>query len=164
MTEKEFKLHQGVKVWNIFFTIFFVLLTWFLTCLVFSWQILPDQIPVFDFVILSLAIFRLIRLFVYDNIFLFLRESFMDVERIEGRVFYVSSKNSLKLTIYKLLLCPWCFGVWAAMLAFFFYVIFPELFFIFIVLAIAALGSLLQLTTNLIGWQAESKKKEVENK
>jgi hypothetical protein len=118
-------------------------------------------VSIFDIFILSLATFRLVRLFIYDNITLWLRDMFNDVKHIEGKYFYVESENSFKLTLHKLMNCPWCFGVWAAFFSAFFYFTFPHLQIIFIVLAIAGIGSFVMIVSNLIGWSAEEKKIKV---
>lgn len=165
MTAEEFKLHQGIKFWNIVFTIFFVLVNIFGFWLFTENQLYVELefIGLFEILVLSLAVFRTIRLFVYDNITLFLREAFMDKKVVEGKYFFQESQNSLKRTIYKLLLCPWCFGVWSASIIVFVYFIFPELRIFVYILAVASVASVLQIFSNLIGWSAEEKKLKVQN-
>ncbi len=161
MNKEEFLLHQNVKKWNIVATIFFVI-----SCLVlyFIFQNLNSQnitITFFDILILSLANYRLIRLFVYDNITLFVREYFMDLKVADEKYEYVNSKSSFKLTVYKLLNCPWCFGIWTTFISAFFYFNFESFKIIFILLAISAIASSLVLMANFIGWSAELKKIQV---
>ncbi len=86
------------------------------------------------------------------------RES--DVEKYR----YINSKNSFKLTMHKLLNCPWCFAVWTTFVSAFFYFSFPQTQLIFILLAISSSASFLIIFTNLIGWSAEAKKLEVNSK
>lgn len=162
MTEAELKLHNGVKMWNIIASVFFVLLVLFLYAIFLSFRPADFGVSVFDILILAFANFRLVRLFIYDNITLFLREMFMDLKNIDGKYEYINSTNSFKLTIYKLLTCPWCFGVWSSFISAFFYFTYPSFKFIFIILAISAIASFFMLLTNLIGWYAQGRKQEVE--
>lgn len=165
MTAEEFKLHQGIKFWNIVFTVFFVLVNIFGFWLFMQNQLFVELefISFFEILVLSLAVFRTIRLFVYDNITLFLREAFMDKKVVDGKYFFEESQNSLKRTIYKLLLCPWCFGVWSASIIVFVYFIVPELRIFVYILAVASVASVLQIFSNWIGWSAEEKKLKVQN-
>lgn len=162
MTEEEYKLNQWVKIWNILASVFFVFFSLFLYGLFLTLRPADFGVNMYDLFILALANFRLIRLFIYDNMTLFIREFFMDLEVKYGKYNFVKSKNSFKLTMYKLMTCPWCFGVWSAFVSAFFYFTFPAFKFVFIILAISAVASFLMLLTNLIGWYAEGKKKEVE--
>lgn len=161
MTEKEFKLYKGVKRWNMIASIFFVALCLFMYGVFLAHRPLDFSISIFDIVILSLASFRLIRLFIYDNITLFIRDWFMDVVHADGRYSYEESKNSFKLTMYKLTNCPWCFGIWVSFVSIFFYATFPLLRVVFIALAISGIASFIMLLTNFVGWSAEAKKGEV---
>ncbi len=158
MTEEEFLLHQGVKKWNIVATMFFLLLFVFLYFLFY--KVLQNNLNFtwFDIIILSLANYRLIRLFVYDNITLLLREYFMDLEISDRKYQFVNSKNSFKLTVHKLLNCPWCFGIWTTFVSVFFYFSFEIFKIIFILLAISSIASFLILLSNFVGWSAEYKK------
>ncbi len=162
MTKKEYELDVGVRVWNILASVFF-----FALCLGMYYVFLMTtkgeiQISVFDIVILSLANFRLIRLFIYDNMTHFIREMFMDLEVSEGKYKFNLSDNSFKLTMYKLMTCPWCFGMWCAFVSAFFYFTFPLTKIVFIILAISAVASFLMILMNLIGWYSEAKKLEVQ--
>ena len=128
-------------------------------------HLLPQAMPWSDFFILALASMRLVRLFVYDNITLFIREMVLDVTRVRyagtGDEFVerVSSRNSLKRTLEKLLNCPWCMGVWFASALLFFYCAFPEIWIFFLILAVSGVASLLMVFANLIGWAAEHQKR-----
>lgn len=98
----------------------------------------PTEIPTFDFILLILATFRLIRLFVYDLIADFIRDSFS--KRDKG----------IKKTLYELLHCPWCVGVWAAWGVGFMYFLTPYAWFPILVVAMAGIGSLIQISMTLI--------------
>jgi hypothetical protein len=162
MTEQEYKLHQGVKFWNIILSVLFLALCVALYGLFMKFRAENFGISIFDILVLSLANYRLIRLFIYDNITLFLRELFMDlkiseVEEIKSYE-YVNSVNAFKLTMHKLLTCPWCFGVWTTFVSTFFYFSFLPFKILFVLLAISALASFMILVSNLVGWSAEYKK------
>ena len=168
MTEQEYKLDRGVRNWNILAFIFFVLLCIFMYKFFLIYR--PDnfELTIYDLVILSLANFRLIRLFIYDNMTLFIREIFMDLKVLDDndtkKYVFMESKNAFKLTLYKLSNCPWCFGIWSSFISAFLYFTFPVFKVVFIILAISAVASFLMILTNLIGWYAESKKLEVSKK
>ena len=104
-----------------------------------------------DFIILSLACFRLTRLIVYDKITSFLRKPFFDEikERAkdgEIEIYYVPKKYGIRKWIGELLSCYWCTGIWTA--AFFvalssFYPDWASP--VIIVLAIAGTASLIEM-------------------
>lgn len=166
MNHTEYKIHQNVKKWNVFFTIFFIAIMLYFYRTLFIYGRLPESIRFSEALILSLAIFRMIRLFVYDNIFLFLRESFMDKEIMDENghqtIRFVDSRSSLKRTLSKLSLCPWCMGVWITLCSLFGYYMLPGTYFLFLILAISSIASIFQLLANNIGWHAEYKKLQSE--
>ncbi len=138
--------------WNILFSLFFVALIG----ASFSWLsdngLLVIDIPAFHLVLLSLATFRLVRLFSYDHITDFVR-SWLD--RYGDHTFLGTGA--------RLLGCPWCTGMWFAFLAYVGYAAFPQVTLpLALILSIAGIASLLQLLANLIGWSAEGRKKSVE--
>jgi hypothetical protein len=121
---------------------------------------LPSQIGGFEFILLSLAIFRLTRLFVYDGITQFLRDQFLIVTG-ETREKYA---YGFKRCSSDVLSCPWCFSIWGGSILLFLYFLFPGvMFFVVLLLALSAVATFLQISTNLIGWQAEAKKIEVQD-
>lgn len=107
------------------------------------------SVSVADFFLLSLAVFRLTRLFTYDAITKFMRDWF------EG-----ARPETLRGTLYTLLTCPWCTGLWFGFFVMFFYFLTPYAWPVCIVLAIAGVGSFFQVLSNLVGWSAEAKKYE----
>ncbi|WP_062104413.1 DUF1360 domain-containing protein [Bacillus niameyensis] len=73
----------------------------------------------FSFILLSLAVFRLTRLIVYDQITSFLRSPFMEeVEETneEGlsEVFLIPRAHGFRGWIGQLISCYWCTGIWAS--------------------------------------------------
>ena len=162
MQISEYRIQRGMKLWNIFFILFFILaMSYFYKILIMTGR-MPERIRGFDLLIISLAVFRMIRLFVYDNVFLFLREGLMDKTKSGDEIFFVESKSSLKRTLHKLALCPWCMGVWISLCSLFVFFLFPGSYFLFLFLAIASVASILQIYANHLGWHAEYKKIETE--
>lgn len=135
--------------WHAFLSFFFIMVA---LC-AFSWlsafERLGTWIPVSDFVLMTLAIFRLVRLVTYDSITAFIRDSFAGAD-----------PSSLRGTLGTLINCPWCTGLWFSLVIVFFYFLTPASWYAILVLALAAVASFLQLLSNLIGWSAEVKKRE----
>lgn len=137
--------------WSIAFSVFFLVVLAASGLYLFNTGRLVTDIPWSDLILLSLATFRLVRLFSYDHITAFLRES---VENARPGTFLGMIKD--------LLGCPWCTGVWFAFLAYFGYALSREAVMpLILVLSIAGIASLLMIFTNLLGWNAEDKKLEV---
>ena len=121
------------------------------------------ELTLVDYVLITLASWRLIRLFVYDSITRFKREQFMEVVKV-GRTGYrlEPPKGGAKRALYEIFACPWCFGVWAVAMVSFLYLISPYTVYLVLILALSAVASLLQIITNLIGHKAELAKRESE--
>ena len=148
--------------WNFVFSVFFLILI-VLGAIILETEsrILLTELSVVDYTLITLATWRLVRLFVYDAVTKFFREQFWDVVKV-GRGYRLEKpKSGPRRTIADLLSCPWCFGVWAAALVVFFYLITPYAVFPIILLAISAVASFLQVFSNLVGHKAEQIKKEV---
>jgi hypothetical protein len=166
MTHEEFAIDQGMKRWNIFFSVVFVVLVLGGVYCLDTAGALPKKIRFADALLLFLATFRLIRLFVYDHITLLLRDSLQDltvvqaVESGEKRYEYAPSRNAFKRTLAKLFGCPWCLGVWLAAIVAFSYFRYPQLWVVFFILALSGAASAFILLLNLVGWSAEARKIE----
>lgn len=118
------------------------------------------DISVFEFIILALATFRLTRLFVYDKITAFFREQFYNARVLKTGVVLEKPSTGPRRTLADLMSCPWCFGMWAATVVVFFYALTPYAWYPILILAISALGSLMQIFSNMIGWKAEGLKND----
>lgn len=159
-----------MKKWNMFFMLLFAALAGvFLLCLTQREDFyFFEGISIVEIIILILATARFLRLLCYDNITLFLREFFLDVrtvKQVEGGVEHyerVPSESPFKRTVSKLLNCPWCMGIWIALVLFWLYISFPILYFFYVILAISQIAGMIQLGTNLVGWSAEYKKSQTE--
>lgn len=109
----------------------------------------------FQFVILSLATFRLTRLLVADHIMLWLRDMCVNVREETspetGLLCVVREKplRGVRLLFANLLGCPWCVGVWMAFLVIVLYIavvldVFPMGRVIIYVFALAGAASFVQ--------------------
>lgn len=114
---------------------------------------LAAWIPVGDFVLMALAVMRLVRLFTYDIITGFIRDWFVGAE-----------PESLRASLGELIHCPWCLGLWWALVVGFLYFATPVAWYGILILALASVASFLQILANLIGWSAELKKKEAQSR
>lgn len=136
--------------WSLFFSLFFLALMY----LGLEWLIRTERmawISPWEFFILALAIFRLIRLFSYDLITAFLRDWLKE-----------SAPNTFLGTVSQLVHCPWCIGLWFSFLVVFAYYATPYAWPLILILALASVASFFQLLANLVGWHAEGKKNQVQ--
>ncbi len=140
-----------IHFWNLFFLIFYVVL--FVLGLEWLAQTnkLVSWVPLGDFVLMALAVHRLVRLFTYDAITHFMREWFAEED-----------DRTLRGTIGVLINCPWCTGLWFALIVMFGYFATPYAWYAILVLALAAVGTFLQLMANWAGNVAGLRKLEVE--
>lgn len=145
---------ENEKRWNIALTLFYSLLLGgaILFFTVFTGRV-PERISFFDFVLLALATFRIIRLLVYDRITQFLRDWFFETTTVG-----VCPKSGLKASIRHLFGCPWCMGVWVGFFVSFLYYLTPFAWFPILVLAVSGVGSFIQIVANMFGWRAENLK------
>jgi hypothetical protein len=157
--------------WNIVFSVFFLIVAvLMIRSLYTSNGTLPNSIPLFDLGLIILATFRLTRLFVYDKITHFIRDMFQHVEEIytqEGITYYAKTARTggpLR-TAYELLICPWCFSIWAGLFVVYAYFLNKDIFWLpILILAISGVATAIQVFVNMIGWIAENKKIEANEK
>lgn len=153
--------------WYIVYSLFFLVVA---TSMIYSLYVrngqLPTSISLFDLGLIILATFRLTRLFVYDKITHFLRDMFQHVEEVytqEGVTYYAKTERTSGplRTAYELLICPWCFSIWAALFVTYAYFLNTQLFWLpILIFAISGLGTAIQIWVNMIGWTAENRKLE----
>lgn len=149
--------------WNFIFLLFFVSLVFMATVILSGEGVRTyETLTLVDYALMALASFRLVRLFVYDKIFAFLREQFYNATEYKGKVMLVKPEGGPRRTLADLLSCPWCFGVWATFMVTFFYMLTPYAFYPVLMLALSGVASFLQLLANMIGWKAEALKQDLE--
>lgn len=154
---QSFKQYREDQFWNVVFVVAFLVLAsggfWFLSR---SGKV-PSEIGIFDFFILTLAVFRVTRLITRDAIFQFFRNRFFDevvvrqVDEGERTVVFEPSRREFSRTVAALLVCPWCTGIWVSLVAVFVFFAFPSSWIFFLFLAIAGLASLVQVLSGSIG-------------
>ena len=110
-------------------------------------------VPPFDALLLALASFRVTRLVVYDKISRWFRDLFDDPRGY-----------GLRHTIHDLLNCPWCIGFWSALLLVVLYFTQDWAWSVIFFLAVAGVGSMVQLYANQVGWRAENLKLDAKEK
>jgi hypothetical protein len=163
------RLKEDQNTWNVMFSVFFFfVLVGALYVMRAVRGVFPTSLPVFDAVLMVLAAFRMTRLVVYDKITRFFREWFLDkrtvvvngVEHVELRLV----THGVRRTLYDLVDCPWCIGMWSALIIAFCYFIFPWAWFVILFLAVAGASSFIQVSANAVGWDAEHRKLEVREK
>jgi hypothetical protein len=132
-------MDRNQNFWHNFFSALFLVLVGLATMYFNLLGHLPNKISVFDFVILSLATFRLIRLFVYDSVTSHVREYL-------GRYEHGPRKE-----LSMLINCPWCVGIWMAFFTSFIYFLTPLSWYFILLLALAGVGSALQVIMWKVG-------------
>jgi hypothetical protein len=135
--------------WNIFFSFFYAIMLFTGIGWLVANQKIFYAVPTRDLVLITLAIYRLIRLFTYDIITKFIRDWFAG-----------SAENTLAGTLSALVNCPWCTGLWFSFIVVFFYFATPYAWPVILILALAGAASFMQIVSNLIGWSAEYRKLE----
>lgn len=149
--------------WNAVFGLFFIVLI-IMGMIILSTEsyLTLDTLTLTDFVLMTLASWRLVRLFAYDHITKMLREQWFDVVKGEGGLELRKPKTGPRRTLAELFSCPWCIGLWAAATVSFFYILTPLAFYPVLFLSIAAVATYLQLLSDLTGHRAEQLKNQNE--
>ncbi|TSC69382.1 MAG: hypothetical protein G01um101456_220 [Parcubacteria group bacterium Gr01-1014_56] len=156
---------EDQNLWNFVFSVFFIMV------LIGALWVMREvrggflvSVEPFDAVLMAFASFRVTRLIVYDKISRWFRELF-----VQRRVFEKDGKTWVEITpfgrgfrhtIYNLLECPWCIGIWSGLIVMVCYFIFPWAWSVIFFLALAGAGSLIQIFANFLGWRAEYYKLE----
>jgi uncharacterized membrane protein len=139
-----------IHFWNVAFSLFFAVIVLMASAWLLASGKLALGISFGNFLLMALAIFRLVRLFTYDHITDFIRDWFR-----------YAPKESFLGTMGALLNCPWCTGLWFSFLVVFSVYLTPLAWPIVLILALAALASFIQIFSNLVGWHAEERKLRV---
>ena len=137
--------------WNSVYGLFFVALVLLGSDWLMKEGLLARYVSLGDFLLMALAIFRLIRLTSYDVITAFIRDGVAN-----------APKDSFVGTFSQLVHCPWCTGLWFSFFVVFAFYALPIAWPIILILALAGVASLIQILSNLIGWHAEGKKRQVQ--
>ena len=115
--------------WNIVYMALFVAL---LAGFYLYFKPMAYKVSLLDIVILALADYRFVRLITKDKVMKFLHN-------------YLSEFNKGPFkTLYELIICPWCTGIWGAFFMVVLYVLSPITWFFVIIMAIAGLAGAMQ--------------------
>lgn len=150
-------------VWHVLFALLFLSLVFVATVALDPSHVALTELSPIELLVLSLATLRLTRLFVYDSISAFFREQFYDLVEVRGKQYFEKPKSGPRRVMNELLSCPWCVGLWMGASVVFLYELTPYSWYAILFLAIAGLGSMLQIFANYLGWKAEAAKGEVES-
>lgn len=130
--------NKNKAIWNFVFSLFYGALVAASILILYSENKLPHSIPLFDFFLICVAVFRLTHLFVYDYITGYIRQFFEKFESGPGK------------TIANLLSCPWCTGIWVGLFVSFFYFLTPIAWYIIFIIAVAGMGTFIEITAGRI--------------
>jgi len=116
---------------------------------------IPRSMPFYDFVILALAAFRVVRLLHHDLIMRVVRDLFVDKREVideDGIVWIERLKpaRGLKRSLHDLFNCPWCLGIWVSYFTIVLYFLFQQLMPVAFLLALAALASVGEVASDLL--------------
>lgn len=162
--ERNFNRYHEDRFWSAAFIAVFLLIAWVGYACLERRGLLPSGIAVFDFFLLALAIFRLIRLVSYDAIFSSFRDLFQDktvvrfIEGEERKIALETSKHGWKRAVSMLLACPWCTGLWIALFVTFVFFSYPGLWIFFLLLALSGVASLIQVALGFLGQYAHRRR------
>ena len=140
------------KVWNFMASLFYILLVILLGFGLKNKGIDINQIKIWEVFLIAIASYRLTRILVFDKIFKVFRDFIRSRSKLS--VFYV---------VKEILGCPWCAGVWVALVnvTIYFLVPFGNLF--IYLLAIAGIASFFVILVNYLGLNVEEKQHVVKN-
>ncbi len=145
-------MQQEQKVWHVVALLSFTAVCAVSFVLVSRYATLdPASLGFFDLAVLGLGTFRLVHLLTYDKIFEIVRASFMD--RQGGRL--KKAARGWRRLVHEFLECLWCTGMWSGVFTVTIYFLGPWGQFVVIVLAVAGLGSLLQVISKTIAAKAD---------
>jgi hypothetical protein len=143
-------INEQQKTWNFLATMFYIACLVGLAYLFRLKGITKEDFRLGDIALLSVATYRFTRILVFDKIFKFFRDFLKSREKLY--VFYV---------IKEIITCPWCAGVWVALImtAMYYLVPFGDIF--AILLTIAGIASFITVSVNFIGLSTEEKQHKV---
>jgi hypothetical protein len=101
-----------------------------------------NNISALDFIILTLAAYRLTHLIVFDRIFEPIRRLF--VVRYFGEGHYILQGGAVRSFIGRLILCHWCTGVWVSVALVAGWMTLSLMYWICLALAVSAVLSLIE--------------------
>lgn len=110
----------------------------------------PAALTFLDLALLGFAAFRLVHLLTYDKIFDMVRAAFMDREGARLK----TAERGWRRLVCEFMQCIWCTGMWSGLIVVTIYLLGVWGRFAVIVLAVAGLGSMLQLASKALAARA----------
>ena len=107
------------------------------------------RLTFFDLALLGLAAFRAIHLITYDKIFDIVRAAFTDQKGVRLK----TADRGWRRLICEFIQCIWCTGMWSGLIVVTVYFLGTWGHYAVVVLAVAGLGSLLQLMSKALAAQ-----------
>lgn len=138
------------KIWNVLSIVAFAFLVAVLGRHLDQTDFRLGDIGIWDWTIMVMATFRLTRMILYDRIFKFLRDWIKPF-----------SRYGLILSLRSLFTCPWCAGVWVALIIFVLYQLVPYGDIFVYLLSIAAAGTLVQLVSGMMTLRIEKAEMDI---
>lgn len=139
------------KFWNFLATLFFIAMIILLGYGMDKTGKKIEDVRLLDLSMMALATYRLTRILVFDKIFKLLRD-------------FIRSRSRLYLffVIREIITCPWCAGVWVALVivVLFFFVPYGKLF--IYLMAISGVASFFVVFINNIGLSTEERQHRVQ--
>ena len=114
-----------------------------------------SELSLFDFSIITLASWRLVRFVAYDNITKFFREQFYDLKNTGRSFSLIKPKTGPRRTLIDLVTSPWNLGLWMTALVTFFYLMTAYALYPLLFLALSSLVTFLQLITDKLAVSEE---------
>jgi hypothetical protein len=149
-TEKE---NTQQKFWNFWATLFFIICVVGLGFGLDTKGITVEDFRVGSITFMVLATYRVTRILVFDKIFKLFRDFFRTRQRLY--VFYV---------IKEIITCPWCAGVWVALIIVAIYFLVPFGKLLVILMSISGLASFVVILVNYVGLSTEEKQFDLKEK
>ena len=145
-------IREEQRIWNgVALAVFVVLCALSVWLIKLYGEFDPASLGFYDLVLVGLAVFRAIHLLTYDKIFEMVRTAFMDVKGARLKI----AERGWRRLVCEFLQCIWCTGMWSAVIVATVYFLGPWGKFAVLVMAVAGLGSLLQLLAKALAAQAD---------
>ena len=138
------------KLWNFLASIFFVVCIIILGYFLEKEHINIEDIKLLDLFLIMVSTYRLTRIMVFDKIFKIFRD-------------FIKSRSRLYLfnVLREIITCPWCAGVWAALMIVAMYYFMPYGILVIYLLAISGVASFFVVFVNNIGLSTEKRQHKV---
>lgn len=148
--EKNAEIRDDQHFWSAIALVVYALLFVLAAMVVLrSGNVDPAALTFLDLTLLGFAAFRFVHLLTFDKIFDMVRSAFMDRDGARLK----KAERGWRRLMCEFMQCIWCTGMWSGLIVVTIYFLGPWGRFAVVVLAIAGLGSLLQLMSKALAAQ-----------